>query len=128
MKSFFKRDPIAPWAESETALGLYVRSAVLGITNARDEKLKNELARPLKRSQSRNGSWNTALYTTLHALDSLADLGVPPEDPTVARGIEWIASLPEYSYKNKFSGFWRHRGETEARAVRNLPATHFGPG
>ncbi len=90
------RHPFTFLWRSESWAGVATRRNLLGLRLKRDEPLRQRLIRGLLSEQYPRGGFRSSIGWTGLRLFQLAELGLPPDHPAVARALEWLRRRQDY--------------------------------
>ncbi|MFA0753268.1 MAG: hypothetical protein IMHGJWDQ_001039 [Candidatus Fervidibacter sp.] len=90
------RHPFAFLWRHESWAGVAVRRNLLGLKLKRDEPLRLRLLKGILSEQYPRGGFRSSIGWTGLRLLQLAELGLPPDHPAIAKALEWLHRRQDY--------------------------------
>jgi hypothetical protein len=91
-----QRHPFAFLWRSESWAGVAARRNLIGLKLKRDEPLRLKLIKGILSEQYPRGGFRSSIGWTGLRLFQLAELGAPPDHPSIQRALEWLRKRQDY--------------------------------
>jgi hypothetical protein len=122
-----KVGPLRYAGKLKTPIGVYLRREVLNNVGKADADLRKRLHKRIASGQSSDGSWDQLFVNTSNNLWNLGLLGFNVKDKNVKKGLDWLISNQNYSYR-EYPGFFYSSNRKESSTMRETLYGEFGPG